>query len=424
MRIRVKICCMASPDEARMAAAAGADLVGLVGPMPSGAGIITPDACRRIADAAPSWVTPVLLTSSDTAEEIEQEVRNAGVRAVQLVRHVHPSVHDELARRLPGVRRIQVIHVEDDGALGLLVAYSRRVEAFLLDSGSPSRHELGGTGRVHNWGISSAFTQASPIPVFLAGGLTPMNVGDAIRHVRPFGIDVCSGLRTDGKLDQSKLAAFMARNRQGKPGGRMTILNIGSINIDHAYRVTRHPAPGETVLDKGYLRGLGGKGANMSFAASAAGADVRHAGAIGADGAWCRDRLAAAGVDVSDILVGEVETGHGPDHGRRRRRERHRRPFRRQPGADARGDRSGHRQGCAGRLAALAERDQPRRPCRPRRARCRAPHRLCGRALRIRKPRSGCWHWRISSPSTRSRLPSSLPPPAGRSRHWACPRSS
>ena len=91
----------------------------------------------------------------------------------------------------------------------------------------------------------------------------------------------------------------------------MTILNIGSVNIDHAYRVTRHPAPGETVLSKGYLRGLGGKGANMSLAAAAAGGDVRHAGAVGADGTWCRDRLAAAGIGVDDLLVIDVETGHG-----------------------------------------------------------------------------------------------------------------
>ena len=91
----------------------------------------------------------------------------------------------------------------------------------------------------------------------------------------------------------------------------MTILNIGSVNIDHAYRVTHHPAPGETILDKGYLRGLGGKGANMSLAAAAAGADVRHVGAVGQDGAWCRDQMADAGIDVSDLDIGPIETGHG-----------------------------------------------------------------------------------------------------------------
>lgn len=90
----------------------------------------------------------------------------------------------------------------------------------------------------------------------------------------------------------------------------MTILNIGSVNIDHAYRVARHPAPGETVLDKGYLRGLGGKGANMSLAAAAAGAAVRHAGAVGEDGLWCRAQMADAGIDVADLAVGEIATGH------------------------------------------------------------------------------------------------------------------
>ncbi len=209
-RIRVKICCMASPAEAALAAAAGADLVGLVGPMPSGAGIITPQSCRQIADAAPAWVTPVLLTQSETAEQIECDIRAANVYAVQLVRHVEPRVHEELARRLPGVRRFQVIHVEDQGALSLIAAYSRRADAFLLDSGRPGGGELGGTGRVHDWAISEAFTRTSPIPVFLAGGLTPDNVAAAVRQVRPFGIDVCSGLRTDERLDADKLTAFMS----------------------------------------------------------------------------------------------------------------------------------------------------------------------------------------------------------------------
>lgn len=91
----------------------------------------------------------------------------------------------------------------------------------------------------------------------------------------------------------------------------MTILCIGSVNIDHAYRVTTHPKPGETVVDKGYLRGLGGKGANQSLAAALAGARVHHCGAVGAEGLWCRDRLAAAGIDVADLIEVEAATGHG-----------------------------------------------------------------------------------------------------------------
>ena len=209
MRPRVKICCMANPAEATMAGASGVDLVGLVGPMPSGAGIGTPEMCQEIAQAAPAWVTPVLLTSSTTAAAVEQDVQQAGVRTVQIVSHVNPSVHRTLADRLPGVRRLQVIHVEGSDSLDMIETYLGLADAYLLDSGRPSAGELGGTGRTHDWSISARFVKRSSVPVFLAGGLTPGNVTDAIRQVRPFGVDVCSGVRTNDQLDPSKLAHFM-----------------------------------------------------------------------------------------------------------------------------------------------------------------------------------------------------------------------
>jgi phosphoribosylanthranilate isomerase len=201
-----------------MAAEAGADLVGLVGPMPSGAGIVSPDTCREIAETCPAWVTPVLLTSSRTSADIIRDIRHAGVRAVQLVRHVEPEVHEDLQREMPGVRRFQVIHVEGADAMDLQRSYPL-ADAFLLDSGRPDAEELGGTGRTHDWVISSAFVQQSPVPVFLAGGLTPENVTEAIAKVRPFGIDICSGVRTDDRLDADKLAAFTAAvNRTATDG--------------------------------------------------------------------------------------------------------------------------------------------------------------------------------------------------------------
>ena len=210
-RPRVKICCMASVEEARICAAHGVDLVGLVGPMPSGAGVITPGKCREISDAACAWVTPVLLTSSETAQDVRSDVEDANVRAVQLVRHVEPSVHRELALTLPHVRRFQVIHVEDGSALDLIEVYAGLADAFLLDSGRPSAAELGGTGRVHDWDISAEFVRRSPVPVFLAGGLKPSNVAGAMQRVRPFGLDICSGVRTaEDRLDPAKLAAFMS----------------------------------------------------------------------------------------------------------------------------------------------------------------------------------------------------------------------
>ena len=289
-----------------MAAAAGADLVGMVGPMPSGAGVIDLATARTIAEGAAPWVTPVLLSSGETAGAILAEVEACPVRCVQLVRHVAPEVHVELARARPGLRRIQAIHVEGPEALGLIGRYAGLIDAFLLDSGRPGSQELGGTGRVHDWRVSAEFVRRAPVPVFLAGGLRPENVAEAIATVRPFGVDLCSGVRTKNRLDRGETLGLHGGGPRG--GECRMILTIGSVNIDHVHRVAALPGPGETVIDKGYARGLGGKGANQSLAARLAGAEVRHAGAIGADGGWCRERLAAAGIDVSDLVTAEAAT--------------------------------------------------------------------------------------------------------------------
>lgn len=211
MRTRVKVCCIASIDEARMAIAAGADALGLVGDMPSGPGVIGDARARPIAALVPPPVAVFLLTQEVSGPAIADHAQRCWVGVVQVVRHVEPGEHQRLAELLPPLRRIQVIHVEDASALDLIPAYAPFVHAFLLDSGTPSAAvpELGGTGRVHDWRISAEFVRRSPHPVFLAGGLTPANVGDAIRAVRPYGLDLCSGIRTDNQLDPAKLNAFM-----------------------------------------------------------------------------------------------------------------------------------------------------------------------------------------------------------------------
>lgn len=208
---RIKICCISSPDEARLAIAAGADALGLVGAMPSGPGPISDELIRAIVETVPPPIATFLLTSRTSADDIIDHVRYCGANTVQIVNHVYPKVHEALSREMPSVRRVQVIHVEDASALTLISDYADHVDAFLLDSGKPSAPvvELGGTGRTHDWGISAEFVRQSPKPVFLAGGLNPLNVVHAIRNVQPFGIDVCSGLRTDGSLDADKLTQFV-----------------------------------------------------------------------------------------------------------------------------------------------------------------------------------------------------------------------
>jgi phosphoribosylanthranilate isomerase len=211
LRTRIKVCCIASLEEADAAIAAGADALGLVGAMPSGPGAIDDATIGAITAHVPPPVATVLLTSRTTAADISDHLRATRPDTVQIVNHIDPAELERLARLEPVVRRVQVIHVEGPEALDLIPAYSPFVDVFLLDSGRPGAAipELGGTGRAHDWAISAAFVAASPRPVFLAGGLTAANVAEAIRTVRPFGVDLCSGVRSEGRLDVARLHAFV-----------------------------------------------------------------------------------------------------------------------------------------------------------------------------------------------------------------------
>lgn len=216
MRTRVKICCIRSLEEAQLASHCGADAVGLVGVMPAGPRTIGDRTIAAIAAAVPPPIATFLLTAESTADGIARHVQKTGPTVVQIVRHIEPTEAEKLVEMLPTTRRVQVIHVEDDGAFDLIPKYARYAHAFLLDSGRPSLPvpEYGGSGRLHDWKVSAEFVRRSPLPVFLAGGLAPDNVGAAIRTVRPYGVDLCSGVRTDGRLDHAKLVAFMEAVRQ------------------------------------------------------------------------------------------------------------------------------------------------------------------------------------------------------------------
>lgn len=209
MRTRVKICCIMSVAEAELAIQHGADAIGLVGAMPSGPGVIDDATIAAIAAAIPPPIAAFLLSSEQTADAIAAHVEATGTSTVQVVSHIARKEAARLAELLPATRRVQVIHVESADALRLISIYAPYVHAFLLDSGRPAEAIIGGTGETHDWRISAAFVAASPLPVFLAGGLLRANVGDAIRTVRPYGIDLCSGVRTNDKLDAAKLRAFM-----------------------------------------------------------------------------------------------------------------------------------------------------------------------------------------------------------------------
>jgi phosphoribosylanthranilate isomerase len=212
-RPRVKVCCIKSVAEAWVAIEAGASALGLVSRMPSGPGVISDDAAAEIAAAAPPSVDTFLLTARQDVEAIAAQQRAAGARTLQLVDALPEGAHAGLRAALPGVKLVQVIHVTGPGSLEEAEAVAPHVDALLLDSGNPTLEvkELGGTGRRHDWELSRRIRAAVDVPLFLAGGLRPDNVREAVETVGPFGLDVCSGLRSGAgfDLDPHKLERLM-----------------------------------------------------------------------------------------------------------------------------------------------------------------------------------------------------------------------
>ena len=207
---RVKICCIASWGEAQAAIEAGASAIGLVSAMPSGPGVIEEDAIAGIARRVPPPIGTFLLTSETSADAIIAQQRRCGTNTLQLCDYVDDSVYRDLKRELPGISLVQVIHVTGPETIEVARAAVEHVHALLLDSGDTTLPVklLGGTGRVHDWTVSRRIRESVGVPLFLAGGLRADNVADAVAAVEPFGLDLCSSVRTDGRLDVAKLNAF------------------------------------------------------------------------------------------------------------------------------------------------------------------------------------------------------------------------
>lgn len=208
----VKVCCISSLAEAKLALRAGADWLGLVSEMPSGPGIISLGEIAGIVTGLPPNTCTVLLTSERTCQGILVQHEAVKTWGIQLVDSLPEKELRSLRQMRPETYLIQVVHITGKSSISEALQYSQMVDALLLDSGNPAApvKTLGGTGNTHDWNISHQICEASPIPVLLAGGLNPDNIDHAKSTVAPDGFDLCSGVRTDAKLDAKKLEAFMA----------------------------------------------------------------------------------------------------------------------------------------------------------------------------------------------------------------------
>ena len=208
--IKVKVCCISSLEEANMAISAGASAIGLVSEMPSGPGVISEELIAQIAKAVPNNIETFLLTSKQTVKEIIKQLNKCKTTTVQVVDDINEGSYKDIKSAIPHIKIVQVLHVENEESIKKAVIISKYVDAILLDSGNQRLQvkELGGTGRIHDWSLSKKIVEKVNVPVYLAGGLNSKNVVKAMKTVNPYGIDLCSGVRSNGRLDKLKLTEF------------------------------------------------------------------------------------------------------------------------------------------------------------------------------------------------------------------------
>jgi phosphoribosylanthranilate isomerase len=208
--VKVKFCCISIIEEARLAVAYGAAAIGLVGRMPSGPGIIKDELIHAIAKTVPPPTHTFLLTSETTTDNIIEHHKKVNTTTIQIVDALSGREYHKIREAIPNVQLVQVIHVLDEGSIKEAIEISEFVDAILLDSGNPNlpTKVLGGTGKTHNWDLSKKIREKISLPIFLAGGINKDNIKKAIEHVQPYGIDLCSSVRTNGQLDESKLEAL------------------------------------------------------------------------------------------------------------------------------------------------------------------------------------------------------------------------
>jgi phosphoribosylanthranilate isomerase len=216
--IRVKVCGIRSVSEARLAESAGAHALGLLAGQFHAAGdFLDPGDARDLAIAIPPFLVTVLVTHLEDVGEILTLADRVPTAVVQLHSDLDPRALEELRGRLAPRKVVGKVSVEDGTALERARALEPFVDALVLDSRDRAAGRVGGTGLVHDWSISARIAATSRVPVVLAGGLTPDNVAEAIRAVRPWGVDVNSGVEAaDGSKDPELLARFV-RATSGDP---------------------------------------------------------------------------------------------------------------------------------------------------------------------------------------------------------------
>lgn len=217
--IRVQIAGVSSLEEALAAESWGADGLGFTLRLPTGVHDgLTEAKARSIIAALPPFITAVVITYVSAAREAVELCRYLGVGALQLHGEFPATDLPLIRAALPHLKIIRSVHVTGREALAQARSLERHVDALILDTFDAATGRHGATGKTHDWTLSREIVAKSRVPIILAGGLNPDNVCDAIRTVRPWGVDVHSGVEDgDGRRDLNKLRAFIERAKTGAP---------------------------------------------------------------------------------------------------------------------------------------------------------------------------------------------------------------
>ena|SRR3989338_1549260 len=211
--VQVKICGITNIETARAVASLGADMLGFHVELEHSRNPLTRDMASEIISQLPPTCSAVLVTSATEPEKIARLVKKTAVTAVQL--HGDIEEMSKLKSELPNIKLYKVVNVFDKSAIEEAKGYEGIADALVLDSAIKETGQRGGTGKTHDWDISRKIVEATSLPVILAGGLNPNNVSEAISKVRPYAVDVNSGVSNpDGTKNLEKVKLFVERAKQ------------------------------------------------------------------------------------------------------------------------------------------------------------------------------------------------------------------
>jgi phosphoribosylanthranilate isomerase len=213
--VRVKICGLTREEDLAVALTAGADAVGFLVGVPSSPRNLTLERAKILLSHVPIFVDSVVVTAPQNIEELTEICETLKPSAIQ-IHGKKRFVASEIRERIRYTRLIKTVYVKTDSLNDASLRDSKSFDAILLDSFT--KDQYGGTGKVHDWTLSRQIKEAvAPVPVILAGGLKPENVKEAILTVKPYAIDVASGVELEpGIKDHGKVRAFVENVKQIK----------------------------------------------------------------------------------------------------------------------------------------------------------------------------------------------------------------